>query len=55
MHGGPDSRSFPESQSAEEVAGVIATVIETRQPDVYTRQGVQDRIASYYASLGVDP
>lgn len=55
LHGGPDSRSFPESQSAEEVAEVIAQVIESRAPDVYTRPGVHDRIAGYYAGLGVDP
>jgi NADP-dependent 3-hydroxy acid dehydrogenase YdfG len=55
MHGGPDSRQFPESQSAEEVAAVIAGVIESRQPDVYTRAGSSARIAGYYASLGVDP
>ena len=54
MHGGPDSRSFPESQSAEEVAAVIATVIETRQPDVYTRPAAA-MIAKYYAGVGVDP
>jgi NADP-dependent 3-hydroxy acid dehydrogenase YdfG len=55
MHGGPDSRSFPESQSAEEVAEVIAAVIESPRPDVYTRTGSRDRIAGYYASVGVDP
>jgi NADP-dependent 3-hydroxy acid dehydrogenase YdfG len=55
LHGGPDSRSFPESQSAEEVAAVIAGVIESRKPDVYTRPGVSQRIAGYYAGLGVDP
>jgi NADP-dependent 3-hydroxy acid dehydrogenase YdfG len=55
MHGGPDSRSFPDSQSAEEVAEVIAGVIESRAPDVYTRKGAQARIAAYYAGLGVDP
>ena len=53
MHGGPDSRTFPESQSAEEVAAVIATVIDTRQPDVYTRPA-QKMIANYYAAIGVD-
>jgi NADP-dependent 3-hydroxy acid dehydrogenase YdfG len=53
MHGGPDSRTFPESQSAEEVAAVIATVIDTRRPDVYTRPA-QKMIANYYASIGVD-
>jgi short-subunit dehydrogenase len=53
-HGGPDSRSFPESQSAEDVAAVIAKVIETRQPDVYTRPAA-GMIAKYYAEVGVDP
>jgi hypothetical protein len=53
MHGGPDSRTFPESQSAEEVAAVIAHVIDTRQPDVYTRPA-QKMIANYYATVGVD-
>ena len=54
-HGGPDSRELPYSQSAEDVAAVIADVIESRKPDVYTRPGTHDRIAGYYASLGVDP
>jgi NADP-dependent 3-hydroxy acid dehydrogenase YdfG len=55
IHGGPDSRSLPQSQSAEEIALVIAGVIETRRPDVYTREGAKERIASYYASVGEDP
>jgi NADP-dependent 3-hydroxy acid dehydrogenase YdfG len=55
IHGGPDSRSFPESQSATEVAAVIADVIALRTPDVYTRAGAQGRIAGYYATVGVDP
>lgn len=55
LHGGPDSRALPDSQSAEEVAAVIAAVIESRAPDVYTRPGAHDRIAAYYAQLGVDP
>jgi NADP-dependent 3-hydroxy acid dehydrogenase YdfG len=54
-HGGPDSRSFPDSQSAEEVAAVIVGVIESRAPDAYTRKGAHDRVAAYYASLGTDP
>jgi len=54
LHGGPDSRSFPDAQSAEQVAAVIARVIETRQPDVYTRPAAQ-MIAKYYATVGVDP
>ncbi len=55
IHGGPDSRQIPDSQSAEEVAAVIADVIESRQPDVYTRRGAHDRIVAYYQSIGVDP
>jgi NADP-dependent 3-hydroxy acid dehydrogenase YdfG len=55
LHGGPDSNSLPYSQSAEEVAAVIAEVIETRAPDVYTREGSQRRVAEYYAALGADP
>lgn len=54
-HGGPSSHQLPDSQSAEEVAAVIAGIIESRLPDVYTRRGSRDRIAGYYASLGVDP
>jgi len=55
MHGGPDSRSFPGSQSAEEAAEVIAGAIESRAPDVYTNAGSKARVAGYYASLGADP
>ncbi|HEX4348494.1 MAG TPA: SDR family NAD(P)-dependent oxidoreductase [Vicinamibacterales bacterium] len=53
-HGGVDSRTLPQSQSAEEVADVIARVIASRQPDVYTRPGASKTIADYYASVGVD-
>ncbi len=54
-HGGPDSRSFPASQSAEEVAAVIAGVIASRKPDVYTAAGAHARIVEYYDRVGVDP
>jgi NADP-dependent 3-hydroxy acid dehydrogenase YdfG len=54
-HGGPDSRALPTAQTADEVAAVIAGVIETRRADVYTRSGARERIASYYASVGEDP
>jgi NADP-dependent 3-hydroxy acid dehydrogenase YdfG len=55
MHGGPDSRQLPESQSAEEVAEVIAAVIESPAPDVYTRAGAHARVVEHYESLGRDP
>ncbi|MGH7653977.1 MAG: SDR family oxidoreductase [Gemmatimonadaceae bacterium] len=54
-HGGPDSRSFPESQSAEEVATVIVDAMEWRNPDVYTRKGAHDRVVAFYSSIGTDP
>jgi NADP-dependent 3-hydroxy acid dehydrogenase YdfG len=55
MHGGPDSHSLPYSQSADEVAAVILSVIETRRPDVYTRAGSHQRVVEYYSSIGSDP
>ncbi len=55
LHGGPDSRSLPDSQSAEEVAAVIVDAIDRRRADVYTRAGAGGRVAAYYAALGEDP
>lgn len=52
LHGGPDSRTLPGSQSAEEVAEVIAGVIESRKPDVYTRPGAREMVVEYFQSLG---
>jgi short-subunit dehydrogenase len=55
LHGGPDSRTLPYSQSAEEVAQVIAQVIADRRPDVYTRAGMAEMAVSYLRELGRDP
>jgi NADP-dependent 3-hydroxy acid dehydrogenase YdfG len=55
LHGGPDSRALPDPQSPEDAAAAIAGVIDSRKPDVYTKPGVQTRVAAYYASLGSDP
>jgi NADP-dependent 3-hydroxy acid dehydrogenase YdfG len=55
LHGGPDSRQMPDAQTAEEVAAVIASVIDTREPDVYTRPGSRDRVVGYFTSVGSDP
>jgi hypothetical protein len=54
-HGGPHPRDLPDSQSAEGAAAVIADVIVSRRPDVYTHPGAQGRVAAYYAALGADP
>jgi NADP-dependent 3-hydroxy acid dehydrogenase YdfG len=54
-HGGPDSRQLPQSQSAEQVAAVIAGVIASRQPDVYTVPGARERVIEYYSNTGQNP
>ena len=54
-HGGVDSRALPATQSAEEVAAVIASVITSRKPDVYTRAGAKERVAAFYSTIGEDP
>lgn len=55
VHGGPDSRALPDGQTPEAVAGVIVRVIDTRQPDVYTRPGSSALVAAHYAAIGEDP
>lgn len=55
VHGGPDSRQLPGSQSAEEVAAVIAGVIASRAPDMYTFPGARESVINYYTSTGQDP
>ncbi len=50
LHGGIDSRKMPNSQTAEEVAEVIAGVIERPRADVYTREGARQMVAAYYAA-----
>lgn len=55
LHGGPDSRDLPNGQEASEVAAVIASVIDTRRSDVYTRPGSHDRVVAYHDGLGQDP
>ncbi|MCE2900152.1 MAG: SDR family NAD(P)-dependent oxidoreductase [Gemmatimonadaceae bacterium] len=54
-HGGVDSRTLPDAQSADDVAAVIAQVIADRRPDVYTRAGMAARVAAYYLRVGMDP
>jgi NADP-dependent 3-hydroxy acid dehydrogenase YdfG len=50
LHGGMDSRRFPGAQTAEEVAAVIADLIEHPRADVYTRPGAREAVAGYYAA-----
>ncbi len=50
LHGGMDSRAIPGAQSAEQVAEVIAEVIERPRADVYTRPDGQRMVCDYFAA-----
>src|SRR3954447_22418028 len=50
LHGGVDSRKIPGAQSVDEVAEVIAEVIERPRADVYTRPEGQQTVVKYYAA-----
>ena len=49
-HGGMDSRRFPGAQTAQEVAQVIADVIDHPSADVYTRPGARQMVAAYFSA-----
>lgn len=55
LHGGPDSYDLPDGQTAADVGEVIAAVVASRAPDVYTRAGSRERVVAYYAAHGTDP
>jgi NAD(P)-dependent dehydrogenase (short-subunit alcohol dehydrogenase family) len=50
LGGGMDSRTFPNAQPVEEVAAVIVDLIEHPQADVYTRPGMREMVAGYFAA-----
>ena len=54
-HGGPDSRSLPNAQDVAQVGEVLAWVIETRKPDVYTFPGAKGAVTNFLSKLGEDP
>jgi len=47
-------RTLPGSQSPEDVARVIAGIIDSRQPDVYTRPGLHEMVVGYFSKIGGD-
>ena len=55
LHGGLDSRQLPYGQTAEDVAKVIADVVESRAEDVYTRIGAHQTVIKYFSEHGSDP
>ncbi|HEY4106477.1 MAG TPA: SDR family NAD(P)-dependent oxidoreductase [Polyangiaceae bacterium] len=50
LHGGVDSRAIPNAQSAEEVAQVIASVIDEPRADVYTSAHAKQLVLNYYGA-----
>jgi hypothetical protein len=50
LGGGVDSRTLPMAQPVEEVAEVIAGVIERPRADVYTRPMYQKTVVDYFAT-----
>jgi len=50
LGGGPDSRSFPNAQPVEEVALVIADLIEHPRAEVYSRPMYRDMIQQYFTA-----
>lgn len=55
LGGGPDSRSFPGAQSAEQVAAIIADALERgRGGDVYTALGALERVLQYISGLAAE-
>jgi NADP-dependent 3-hydroxy acid dehydrogenase YdfG len=50
LGGGFDSRQVPNAQPVDEVAQVIADLIEHPQADVYTRPGMREQVVAYFAA-----
>jgi NADP-dependent 3-hydroxy acid dehydrogenase YdfG len=53
-HGGPDSRALPFAQPVEEVAQVIADLIEHPRAEAYTRPIYREQVAAYYGAEDLD-
>lgn len=50
LHGGVDSRALPGAQSVDEVAAVIADLIERPRPEVYTRPEMRELVGRYHGA-----
>jgi len=50
LHGGPDSRVLPGAQPVEEVATIIADLIERPRAEVYTRPELRELTGRYYSA-----
>lgn len=59
LHGlhspGDDIRAQPNGQEADEIAKVILQVVQSREPDVYTKAGYKAQVMKYLDDLSADP
>jgi short-subunit dehydrogenase len=55
LHGPGSYPPMPDAQQPEDVARVIADLIESGREDVYTRAGLRTRVLQYYERQGEDP
>lgn len=53
LHGGPDSREFPNAQPVEEVADVILDVLVKPRADEYTMPNHRSQVAAYFSAEDV--
>jgi short-subunit dehydrogenase len=53
LHGGMDSRSLPGAQPVEEVAALIADLVEHPRAELYTRPEMQAFVGRYYSAEDV--
>lgn len=51
LHGGADSRTLPNAQSAEEVAAGLVQLINEPKADQYSREGMRQTVVDYFAKL----
>ncbi|MBL8932982.1 MAG: SDR family NAD(P)-dependent oxidoreductase [Archangium sp.] len=51
LHGGVDSRTLPNAQSADDVAAALVKLLETRQPDAYSRPEFKQTVVDYFSKL----
>jgi short-subunit dehydrogenase len=52
-HGGADSRALPNAQPVEEVAGMLADLIEHPRAELYTRPEMREFTGRYYSAADV--
>jgi len=53
LHGGPDSRALPMAQPVDDVATLIADLVEHPRAELYTRPEMREMVARYFSAEDV--